>query len=143
MRELNPWAVRSNGREAHRERYAAYMRSTAWFRRRNQWAADETNYLPEGTGIVCLGCGEAWSLGRDDLHHVTYDRLGTESHQDLWPLCRSCHTCIHRKLVATRSWRKLPRVQANYFALAHVRDERVGRVAPKLSQRVSTLRDYI
>lgn len=135
--------MRSNGREAHRQRYASYMRSPAWYQRRHQWAADEANLLPEGAGILCLGCNESWTLRQDDLHHVTYDRLGAEDHEDLWPLCRTCHTLLHDQLVASRTWKKLPRTQGNHLALAQVRRERVGRVAAKLSPRASTLWEYL
>lgn len=143
MRELSPWAVRSNGREAHRQRYAGYMRSPAWYRRRYQWAEEEAGLLPAGGTIVCLGCGKPWKLKQDDLHHITYDRLGAEEHEDLWPLCRGCHTLIHDLLASTKTWRKLPRMQANHVALEYVRDEREGKLSSPLPRGSSALRDYL
>lgn len=116
MRELNPWAVRSRGRELHRAKYAAYIQSEQWFARREAWAAAEVDKNPS-VDLTCLGCGNAWSLGRDDLHHIDYTRLGHESDSDLWPLCRSCHDHIHLLLDSTRSWRRLNMRQANFLAL--------------------------
>ena len=31
----------------------------------------------------------------DDVHHITYDRLGDEQPGDLVSLCRSCHAARH------------------------------------------------
>ncbi|MFF8819121.1 HNH endonuclease [Leucobacter sp. NPDC015123] len=59
--------------------------------------------MPAGGTIVCLGCGKPWKLKQDDLHHITYDRLGAEEHEDLWPLCRGCHTLIHDLLTSTKT----------------------------------------
>lgn len=144
MRELNPWARRSNGREAHRQRYAAYMRSTAWFKRRERWSDDAAGLLSEGSGgIACLGCRQGWKVERDDLHHLTYARLGNEAHADLWPLCRTCHTRIHSLLTSTRSWRRLTRLQANFLALEHVQNERTERPDAAGRSGTGSLRDFL
>lgn len=122
MRELNPWQRRSNGREAHRQFYAKYMRSPAWFSRREQWAEEELALLPVGGTIVCVGCGRGWFVRRDDLHHYSYERLGDEAHEDLWPMCRDCHVLLHEVMRSSRSWRKLATRQANELALAVVQE---------------------
>ncbi len=134
MRELSPWAKRSNGREAHRAFYASYMRSPAWWQRRHRWVEEESVLLQSGQSINCAGCGEPWRLSRDDLHHVSYDRLGAEHHDDLWPMCRHCHTALHDLLASTPSWRKLSRELANQLALGVLLDIRDGysaRPVPK------------
>lgn len=122
MRKLSPWAIRSRGRDQHRERYATYMSSAAWFSRRDTWAEQEAAQVGGADKILCTGgCGQHWEVRKDDLHHCTYDRLGNEAHEDLWPMCRDCHTRLHDLMVSTRSWRKLPKQQANAQALQVVR----------------------
>lgn len=116
MRDLSAWAVPSRGRAAHRRRYAQYIRSGGWFRRREQWAeqADSPTY--------CYGgCGTVWDVNRDDMHHNTYVRLGDEAHADLWPMCRSCHDDLHTLIASSPSWRKLGFKQANHLAIRTIR----------------------
>lgn len=120
MRELSPWAKKSQGRDRHRAFYARYITSPEWYRRRDEWAETESARI-EPAPLRCLGgCGELWSVRRGDLHHCTYDRLGHESHEDLWQLCRTCHTELHRLLDSTKSWRKLDAMVANRLALATI-----------------------
>lgn len=116
MRELSPWARKSQGRDAHRATYARYITSREWFQRRERWAEEE---LARTAGpVTCVGgCGRQWRLNQDDLHHCTYDRLGHEDHDDLWPMCRDCHTDLHQVLDSTKSWRKLDRASANRQAV--------------------------
>lgn len=118
MRKLSPFAKRSRGRALYRDRYRQYMASSTWFRRREQWYESEVAAF--GT-VMCKGkCGREWTPNTGDLHHVTYDRLGNEEHHDLWPLCRECHALIHQIIESSRSWRRLPRRQANQLALARL-----------------------
>lgn len=144
MRELSPWAARSNGREQHRERYAAYMKSPDWWRRRHQWAEEELRLASSPDGIKCFGCSRLWRLSQDDLHHVTYDRLGHEDHEDLWPLCRGCHTLLHDLLASTGSWRKLSRRLGNQLAIGVLRDTIDGLTAAPLPRgAAAALGDYL
>ncbi|WP_053353948.1 hypothetical protein [Leucobacter musarum] len=118
MRELRRGAKHSQGRDQHRAFYAQYIVSPAWFRRRERWAAEEAARIAPAP-IQCRGgCGHQWQAGRDDLHHCSYRRLGDEAHDDLWAMCRTCHTALHRMIESTRSWRRLPRRQANQLAIA-------------------------
>ncbi|SDQ15196.1 hypothetical protein SAMN04488565_0924 [Leucobacter chromiiresistens] len=115
---MSPWARQSQGRNAHRAFYADYITSAKWYSRRARWALEESTRIAPAL-ILCRGrCGNAWNVDRDDLHHCVYDRLGDEAHEDLWPMCRSCHTRLHELLDSSRSWRKLPKRQANRQALA-------------------------
>ena len=131
MRELNPWQQRSAGRNQWRAYYRAYITSPAWYRRREQWVADALDELTvlvteAGTGgqavIECVGCGAGWRPKSDDLHHASYDRLGEEAHEDLWPMCRGCHAWVHELMRSTSTWRKLPLPQASPLALAALHD---------------------
>lgn len=138
VRELSPWAKRSTGRQQHREMYAAYITSAQWWQRRHRWVEEQRTRMPADHSITCLGCHRLWRLGRDDLHHITYERLGAEAHEDLWPMCRQCHTDVHDVLDSTKSWRRLPRAQANRLALSCVMDsnhpERRMRASSALSK---------
>ncbi|MDH6422294.1 HNH endonuclease signature motif containing protein [Aurantimicrobium minutum] len=121
MRELSVFARRSEGRQAHREAYEAYIHSPAWFATRQWWF--ETISVGRSMPVTCVGCEKPWRLERDDVHHIDYTRLGNESIEDLWPLCRTCHEHIHDVMAGTKSWRKLSRIQANNLALATIRHQ--------------------
>src|SRR5699024_3763718 len=102
-------------RAAARRLYDQYMSSPAWWAFRKAW-----HEWAETFGDVhCLGCGQEWSL-RDDLHHLTYERLRRESFTDLWPLCRECHVFVHAVLDRP-GWYRAGRVQAHRAALAALR----------------------
>ena len=139
MRELSPWARKSRGRDAHRARYATYMASPAWFRRRDEWAREEAARLAPAPIRCRGGCGREWSPERDDLHHCDYDRLGDETHEDLWGMCRTCHTQLHDLLDSSKSWRKLPRRTANLHAIAILQ----SRTTAAPVSRVAGLRDAL
>lgn len=117
MRELSPWARKSQGRDQHRARYATYITSAAWYRRRDEWARAEAARVAPAPIRCRGGCGSIWTPDRDDLHHCSYDRLGDEAHEDLWPMCRDCHSRLHDLLDSSRSWRRIEREQANRLAL--------------------------
>lgn len=118
MRELSPWARKSQGRDRHRAFYARYIVSAAWFRRRDEWAVAEAARVAPSPVLCRGGCGTVWNVTRDDLHHLDYSRLGNEAHEDLWAMCRSCHNALHRLIESTKSWRRLPKRQANMQGIA-------------------------
>lgn len=125
MRELKPGARRTKARLQRRQEYADYMQSRAWFERRARWYDQELRRRGV-TELECFGgCGEVWTL-RDDLHHVSYDRLGEEAHGDLWALCKPCHHRLH-DLFERRSWRNISRTVANLRALSILRAEHSSR----------------
>ncbi|MGO1258486.1 MAG: hypothetical protein ACTMII_06020 [Brachybacterium sp.] len=77
------------------------MASAAWRIRRENWIAHQ-EYVT-GQPVCCEVCGEEdW----DDLHHLTYDRMGEERHEDLVALCRPHHEGMHRAYDAGR-WRNI------------------------------------
>ena len=68
--------------------YHEYINSPAWFeRRRVHFRANDAN-------TRCFVCN--WH-GKSSLHvhHITYDRLGSEAPEDLVSLCRNCHAVVH------------------------------------------------
>lgn len=93
------------------------MRSPEWWARRRSWAAAESAQLASAP-IRCRGCQRRWRVEEGDLHHCDYDRLGAELHEDLWPMCRSCHTALHTLLESFAGYRRMHRRLANELALA-------------------------
>jgi hypothetical protein len=110
MRPLRPRARRDARRAAYRRRYAEYIASPAWWRRRERWYHDEVTAT--GRPPQCAVCDKEWTLTSGDLHHATYDDLGREQHRDLVPMCRTCHERLHQILDRSKHWRKLPRAVA-------------------------------
>jgi hypothetical protein len=107
-----------------RGRYAAYIVSDDWFRRREQWYRDWVSQT--GSEPSCAICGVRWTLMHGDLHHRTYAQLGSERHNDLVPLCRAHHTALHDIWDASSSWRKLGRAQATDGIIAALRRRLAG-----------------
>ena len=67
--------------DAMRRKYMAVLSSPRW-----RWMKRR---IIEVRGNKCEGCGE--SGGQLDLHHDTYERLGSEKPSDVRLLCRDCH----------------------------------------------------
>lgn len=108
--------LRGGGDQARtRALYDAYMSSPAWYQRRMAWIRRQ----PDPQQIRCVICHKLWS-SRDDLHHITYVRLGNEQYADLVPVHRACHEMIHA-LLRTRVYRRLERRTANEMILARFR----------------------
>jgi hypothetical protein len=63
--------------------YGDYLKSERWQRRRTAYA--------ESHPAVCRHCDRP----ADDLHHVTYERVGQELDEDLAWLCRTHHGELH------------------------------------------------
>lgn len=72
--------------------YAEYLQSDAWGEKR-----DRIMQRDRGTCRYC-GCGAT------DVHHKTYDRIFSESDDDLVAICRECHQFVHDKLSNKRDW---------------------------------------
>ena len=92
------------------------MRSAAWAATRRVWLATEQERT--GHPVVCAVCGANTEL---ELHHLDYDRLGREHHEDLVPLCAGHHEHLHNVLDASREWRRLPRRAASAGIIASMR----------------------
>lgn len=65
-------------------KYLQYINSAAWSERRAEWL--------DRNGAYCRDCD---AVGKLDLHHLTYVRLGREQDEDLVSLCRKCHLVRH------------------------------------------------
>ena len=106
-------------RLARRRRYEAYRASAAWRLARIAWVEAEAE-AHNGAGIACVVCGRVWLARRDDLHHMTYARVGHEAHEDLVPVHRACHEAIHRAYKNPR-WHHIDRVVAMRIIITRLR----------------------
>jgi 5-methylcytosine-specific restriction endonuclease McrA len=55
------------------------------------WQAIRADALTRA-GHRCEECGAPWGL---QVHHKTYERLGSEAPEDMICLCRDCHRKLH------------------------------------------------
>lgn len=90
-REVNrpPWRTRSIDVDGDVLAYSEYIQSTAWDRRRHEY------FTKHGRACACCGAHA------QELHHLTYDRIGRELDDDLMGLCKSCHQDVTREHIAT------------------------------------------
>jgi 5-methylcytosine-specific restriction endonuclease McrA len=65
--------------------YPSYLKSKIWQKRRAKFWRQHRR--------ECFACG---AVGRIDIHHATYERIGRELDGDLVALCRWCHEEIHQ-----------------------------------------------
>jgi hypothetical protein len=106
------------GRIERRCLYALWMASPEWRALRAAWLEEwRRRHRVEPTCVICDG---PWTL-RDDLHHRSYVRLGTEVFEDLLPMHRSCHEAVHRIWEHSPAWRKLGWSQATVGIAAILR----------------------
>lgn len=95
------------GRRAPRRRKGyvqGYLKSMAWFRRRDQWFVDET---ARHGSVRCIVCRKSGRPGRLELHHLDYAGVtrnesgrwvAGERHEDLVAAHPRCHEWIHIQL---------------------------------------------
>jgi len=104
-----------------------YLRSPAWFARRDRWIAAELARAGQLTCAVCLG---AVAKDRVELHHLSYDGVrwdegvwsALEQHEDLVGCHRRCHEWLHRLLDSDTALRRMrDRRHANRAAIARLR----------------------
>lgn len=105
-------------RLAIRARYAAYIDSPTWAARRRRWFADERK---AGRRPACVVCGAGERL---ELHHLTYERLGSERHDDLAALCSADHAALHAIWDAAQAYRALGRAVGSRAIIGSLRRSR-------------------
>ena len=115
MRNPRPGSAWTPSRWARRGRYADYIHSKAWARRRRWWFREHRRRT--GQEPVCVVCGEP----NVDLHHLDYADLGAEAYGDLIPVCRVHHDRIHAAWDATPHLRSLGRRAASLALISHMR----------------------
>lgn len=84
---------------------SGYLRSTAWFRRRNAWFGEQLKRTGDLRCAVCLHVATRREL---ELHHLDYSRVARtwrgwaagEDYEDLCAMHPGCHELVHRILDA-------------------------------------------
>lgn len=71
-------------RQAWFQWYGGYMASPEWYARRLA--------VFRRDGNKCRGCG----ADAEQVHHLTYERVGREDLADLVSVCERCHRFLHR-----------------------------------------------
>lgn len=95
----------SNARKpASGNRYrSGYLRSVAWFRRRDAWFAEQLSR----TGVLrCVVCWQPAGRRELELHHLDYSGVARswrgwhagEQHEHLHAMHPGCHELVHRIL---------------------------------------------
>lgn len=77
-----------------------FLRSRAWFARRDRWFTREVSLGP----LTCAGCGLAANKRQLELHHLDYAGAVTregrwyaeEPHEDLIAMHAYCHDLLHQ-----------------------------------------------
>jgi len=93
----------SNGRRSGRANTyrTGYLKSVAWFRRRNEWFDMELSL--KGT-LQCEVCEHRYKRAELQLHHLDYRGaqrtegawIAAENHDELIALDAACHEALHR-----------------------------------------------
>lgn len=105
-----------------------YLRSQAWFARRNRWFLTEQR---RGRTPMCGVCGGAASASNLELHHLDYAGVtlvagrwrAQERHTDLVAMHPTCHDLVHRLIDRdTVLSRQRTRRDATTIAAARIRD---------------------
>ena len=113
MRPPRPGSAWTPSRWARRGRYADYVNSKAWAKRRRRWFREHWERTHELA--VCVVCGAR----PVDLHHMDYGDLGNEDYDQLIPMCRRTmigsmrrgrrhHTSVD-SVVGRRRWSSSPK----------------------------------
>ncbi|MBN9154716.1 MAG: hypothetical protein J0J05_12110 [Microbacterium sp.] len=105
----------------------SYLRSPAWFARRDRWFEEET---ATNWPLRCVACGQDASKRQLELHHLEYGpNLFThgvwhadEPHEDLVAMHPYCHELLHRLIDRDQILsRHLSRRVASARAIARLR----------------------
>lgn len=97
-------SVRRTSVSPRKAAYLAYIRSPAWRAFRTAWWAE---YDKKNKVRTCYCCGRAQSELNSplELHHRTYERMGSEEWTDIVPICKTDHAWV------TRHWRNRARTK--------------------------------
>lgn len=124
VRAARPGSRWTASRIRRRAAYDEYMRSPEWAALRREWFEEERS---TGAPAACAVCGATTTL---ELHHLDYQRLGAERHEDLVALCAEHHKRVHDVLDASSQWRRLPRRTASMGIIATMSRPRQGPAKP-------------
>lgn len=84
-------AIRKRRQDRHRRLVELGYSSYGDYLRSDHWHHVRANYRASDRPQACI-CGATTGL---HLHHLTYERVGAETLDDLTPLCPTCHVMVH------------------------------------------------
>lgn len=134
----------SNARKGSIEYTQGYLKSVAWFRRRDEWFAKE---IEERGGIYCAACTRELSRRKCELHHMSYDgvvktRTGwsaNEAHEDLIAMHVRCHEWLHQLLDRDPAFRYAKsRAVATRLVLARLKAKLLNTIRELQASAVET-----
>jgi hypothetical protein len=105
---------------SRRADYQRYLRSRAWQEAKRRYERSERP-------SKCAWCGK----GRYELHHLRYDRLGTEPPEDLIALCARHHGALHAVLAGRKSSRIIPKGMRRWIPRELLRASKRVRYRPQ------------
>ena len=81
--------------------YKEYLRSKHWelFKKRYKLSKMYTG--------KCFICSKHYGRTGENLHHITYKRVGHELLTDIVSLCRVCHRNVHKALKNGITWNEI------------------------------------
>lgn len=109
--------------------YEEYINSHAWRVKRLGYFQNREKR--------CLGCGTTSEAIQ--LHHVTYERLGSELDSDLRALCQKCHSFIHSIHSANNG--NLSLLEATEQALGFISVKRNAKRQTRLIRQLTQLQE--
>ena len=119
VREPRPGLRWSGQRIALRARYADYMDSPAWYRRRELWLEAWT--AAHDQEPTCAVCEAPWTLRPRGPAPPQLPPPRPRSPPRPHPLCNHCHLLLHAFLERSPAWRRLDRAQATDLIVALLR----------------------
>jgi 5-methylcytosine-specific restriction endonuclease McrA len=84
---------RTQNKHKWRAMYDSYMLSREWSEKRRAVIARDNG--------VCQRCEDA---AIEQVHHLTYERIGNERLDDLIGLCAACHAIAHGEIIDLDEW---------------------------------------
>ncbi|MEY9853501.1 5-methylcytosine-specific restriction protein A [Leifsonia sp. EB41] len=118
-----------------------YLRSGAWFARRDRWFLEEAIGNGEIRCALCLGAGSSRSL---ELHHLDYRGVtqtphgwaAHEQHDDLTALHPRCHEYVHQLIDRDRVFsRFVSRRTASLQAIARLQAKIAHYIEASMEQQ--------
>lgn len=95
--QLTYWRLIAEHRVQNKDKWRAMYNS---YILSQQWAEKRKAVIARDNG-VCRRCEDA---AIDQVHHLTYERIGNEKLDDLIGLCATCHAIEHDEIIDLNEW---------------------------------------
>ena len=126
MRGKNYKTLQIRCQELGFESYDRYLGSKHWSQFKEAYRSNV------GERHYCLNCKSLDYL----LHHLSYERLGSELFSDVMALCHECHDLLHHRMKERKRWCTTVAQAMRMFG----KSERIRSVS---SERIETVKPII